>query len=187
MRGRKTQARALGRTAPILPMMPGTPQRRTRDYRRGGTTDLYAALDTASGKVIAAMTARRRAEEFRKFLNRIDAEAPDCLAVHIVLDNVSTHKTPAIRRWLLAHPRFSFHFTPTDSSWVNLVERWFSELTAKQLHRGAHTSVEDLQDSINAWIEHWNNDPRPLTWHKTADEILDTLAAYLKRIPHSGH
>ncbi len=183
----KTQVQALGRTAPILPMMPGTPQRRTHDYRRGGTTNLYAALDAASGKVITAMTARHRAEEFRNFLNRIDAEVPAGLDVHIVLDNVSTHKTPAIRRWLLAHPRFSFHFTPTYSSWMNLVERWFSELATKHLHRGAHTSLADLEDSIDAWTDHWNENPKPFTWHKTADEILDTLAAYLKRIPHSGH
>lgn len=183
----KTQARALDRTAPILPMMPGTPQRRTHDYRRGGTTNLYAALDVASGRVISTMTARHRAEEFRKFLNLIDGEVPEGLDVHIVLDNVSAHKTPAIRRWLLAHPRFSFHFTPTYSSWMNLVERWFAELTTKWLRRGAHSSVEDLQDSINAWIDHWNENPRPFTWHKTADDILETLAAYLQRIPHSGH
>ncbi len=183
----KTGIQALDRTAPMLPLMLGVPQRRTHDYRRCGTTNLYAALEVASGKVISTMTARHRSEEFRKFLNLIDREVPAHLAVHIVLDNVSTHKTPTIQRWLLRHPRFSFHFTPTYSSWMNLVERWFSELTTKWLRRGTHTSVGDLQDSINTWIDGWNQNPKPFTWHKTADDILDTLAAYLQRIPDSGH
>ena len=183
----KTQVQALDRTAPILPLMPGTPQRRTHDYRRHGTTNLYAALDTASGKVISTMTARHRAEEFRKFLNLIDSQVPEHLDVHIVLDNVSTHKTPAIKRWAVRHPRFTFHFTPTYSSPMNLVERWFSELTTKWLKRGTHTSVRDLQDSINAWIDNWNDNPRPFTWHKTADQIFETMAAYLQRIPQTGH
>ena len=183
----KTQVQALDRTAPILALMPGTPQRRSHDYKRNGAANLFAALDTASGKVIASMTARRRAEEFRKFLNLIDKEVPEHLDVHIVLDNVSTHKTPAIKRWLLRHPRFSFHFTPTYSSWMNLVERWFAEITAKWIRRGSHTSVADLQNSINAWTDNWNENPKPFTWHKTADQILDTLATYLQRIPHSGH
>ena len=167
--------------------MPGTPQRRTHDYRRHGTTDLFAALDAATGKVIASMTPRHRSEEFRKFLNLIDKEVPQHLDVHIVLDNVSTHKTPTIARRLVRHPRFKLHFTPTHSSWTNLVERWFSELTTKWLRRGTHTSVKDLKDSINAWIDNWNQDPKPFTWRKTADETLDNLASYIQRIPHSGH
>ncbi len=183
----KTGVQALDRTAPILPLMPGTPQRRTHDYRRHGTTDLFAALDTASGKVIASMTARHRAEEFRRFLNLIDKEVPDGLDVHIVLDNVSTHKSAMIQRWLVRHPRFKFHFTPTYSSWMNLVERWFSELTTKWLRRGAHTSVKDLKDSINAWTDNWNQNPRPFVWRKTADEIFETMASYLQRIPQTGH
>jgi len=183
----KTQVQALDRTAPMLPLMPGSPQRRTHDYRRCGTTNLYAALDVASGKVISAMTARHRSEEFRKFLNLIDREVPEHLDVHIILDNVSTHKTPTIRRWLLAHPRFNFHFTPTYSSWMNLVERWFSELTTKWLHRGTHTSTKELQDSINTWIDHWNQNPKPFTWHRTADDILATLAKYLTRINDTRH
>ena len=136
---------AIDRTAPILPLMPAAPQRRTHDYRRHGTADLFAALDAATGKVIASMSPRHRSEEFRKFLNLIDKEVPEHLDVHIVLDNVSTHKTPAIQRWLLRHPRFKLHFTPTYSSWMNLVERWFSELTTKWLRRGTHTSVTDLK------------------------------------------
>jgi transposase len=183
----KTQIQALDRTAPILPMLPGVPERRTHDYLRHGTTNLYAALDVASGQVIADMTDRHRAEEFRKFLNLINRTVPDHLDVHIVLDNVSTHKTPAIERWLKRHPRFTFHFTPTYSSWMNLVERWFSELTNKWLRRGTHRSVNELTASIRTWITNWNDNPRPYVWHKTADEILDSLAAYIDRIPDSGH
>ena len=183
----KTGVQALDRTAPVLALMPGTPQRRTHDYRRHGTTDLFAALDAATGKVIASMTPRHRSEEFRKFLNLIDKEVPEHLDVHIVLDNVSTHKTPTIARRLVRHPRFKLHFTPTHSSWTNLVERWFSELTTKWLRRGTHTSVKDLKDSINAWIDNWNQDPKPFTWRKTADETLDNLASYIQPIPHSGH
>ena len=183
----KTGIQALDRTAPILPLMPAAAQRRTHDYRRHGTTNLYAALDTATGKVISAMTARHRSEEFRKFLNIIDKEVPEHLDVHVVLDNSSTHKTPAIQRWLIRHPRFKLHFTPTYSSWMNLVERWFSELTTKWLRRGTHTSVQDLKDSINAWTDNWNHNPRPFIWHKTADEIFETMASYLQRIPQTGH
>lgn len=183
----KTQIQALDRTAPVLPLLPGTPERRTHDYKRNGTTNLYAALDVASGKVISAMTARHRAEEFRKFLNLIDREVPDHLDVHVVLDNVSTHKTPSIQRWLARHPRFTFHFTPTYSSWMNLVERWFAELTNKWLRRGTHRSVRDLTASIKTWITNWNDDPKPFVWHKSADEILDSLANYCQRISDSGH
>jgi transposase len=172
----KTQVQALDRTAPVLPMLPGTPQRRTHDYRRHGTTNLYAALDVASGNVIADMSARHRAEEFRRFLNTIDDAVPEHLDVHVVLDNASTHKTPSIQRWLVRHPRFSFHFTPTYGSWINLVERWFAELTTKWLRRGTHRSVRELTASIRTWITDWNDNPRPYTWHKTADQILDTLA-----------
>lgn len=183
----KTQVQALDRTAPVLPMMPGTPERRTHDYKRHGTTNLYAALDVASGNVIANMTARHRAEEFRRFLNQIDKTVPADLDVHIVLDNVSTHKTPTIQRWLVKHPRFTFHFTPTYSSWINLVERWFAELTTKWLKRGTHRSVRELTASIRTWIADWNDNPRPFVWRKTADEILDNLAQYTQRISNSGH
>lgn len=183
----KTQIQAIDRTAPVLPLLPGTPQRRTHDWRRFGTTNLYAALDAASGRVISSMTARHRALEFRKFLDLIDREVPDGLEVHVVLDNSSTHKTPAIRRWLVRHPRFSFHFTPTYSSWMNLVERWFAELTTKWIRRGTHRSTKELTDSIQSWIDHWNHNPRPFVWRKTPDEILHNLASYLQRIPDSGH
>jgi transposase len=183
----KSQIQALDRSAPVLPLMPGVPERRTHDYVRNGTTNLYAALDVASGRVIADMTVRHRAEEFRRFLNLVDRSVPEGLDVHVVLDNSSTHKTPAIQRWLVRHPRFTLHFTPTYSSWLNLVERWFAELTTKWIKRGAHRSVRDLVASIGTWIAGWNEDPKPFVWHKTADEILDTLAAYCQRINDSGH
>ena len=183
----KTQVQALDRTAPVLPLLPGTPARRTHDYRRNGTTNLYAALNVASGQVISSLTARHRAEEFRRFLNLIDNSVPAHLDVHVVVDNSSTHKTPAIQRWLVRHPRFTMHFTPTYSSWLNLVERWFAELTNKWLRRGTHRSVKDLVGSIRTWITNWNDDPKPFVWHKTADEILEGLAAYCHRITDSGH
>jgi transposase len=183
----KSQIQALDRTAPILPLIPGTPQRRTHDYKRNGTTNLYAALDVASGKVIADLTPRHRAEEFRRFLNLIDNSVPEGLDVHVIIDNNSTHKTPSIQRWLLRHPRFTLHFTPTYASWLNLVERWFAELTNRWLRRGTHHSTRDLVASIRTWIQMWNDEPKPFVWHKTADEILDNLANYCERISDSGH
>jgi transposase len=157
----KTQIQALDRTQPVFPMLPGTPARASHDYVRHGTSSLYAALDVATGKVIGSLHSRHRAVEFGKFLRKIDAEVPDDLEVHLVLDNASTHKTPAIKRWLAAHPRFVLHFTPTSSSWLNLVERWFAELTTKKLQRSAHRSVAALNADIRAWIKTWNDNPRP--------------------------
>lgn len=183
----KTQVQALDRTAPVLPLRPGLPERRTHDYVRGGTTNLYAALDVASGHVITDMADRHRATEFRQFLNLINRSVPEGLDVHLIVDNVSTHKTPEIHRWLLRHPRFHLHFTPTYSSWINLIERWFAELTNKWLRRGTHRSTKELEDSITHWVDTWNEDPRPFIWHKSADEILDTLASYCERISDSGH
>src|SRR4051795_4778905 len=182
----KSQIQALDRTAPILPMLPGTPARATHDYKRHGTSSLYAALDIATGQVIGSLHARHRAVEFKKFLTLIDDQVPQHLAVHLVMDNVSTHKTPTIQRWLLAHPRFVVHFTPTSSSWLNLVERWFSELTTKKLKRGAHTSVRALNADIRSWIETWNEDPRPYVWTKTSDQILESISRYCGRITDSG-
>lgn len=183
----KSQIQALDRSAPVLPLMAGVPERHTHDYVRNGTTNLYAALNVASGQVISEMTPRHRAEEFRRFLNTIESSVPTHLDVHVVLDNSSTHKTPSIRRWLVRHPRFHLHFTPTYSSWLNLVERWFAELTTKWIKRSAHRSVRDLVASIRTWIANWNEDPKPYVWHKSADEILDGLAAYCQRISDSGH
>ena len=183
----KSQIQALDRTAPIFPMMPGTPARASHDYKRAGTSSLYAALDLASGKVIGSLHARHRAIEFKKFLQTIDREVPADLDVHVVLDNASTHKTPAVKRWLAAHPRFVLHFTPTSSSWLNLVERWFGELTTKKLQRGTHRSVRELNTDIRAWINTWNENPRPYVWTKTADQILESIAKYCTRINDSRH
>lgn len=182
----KPQIQALDRTAPILPLLPGVPAGATHDYRRFGTTNLYAALNLASGQVIADLTPYHRTLEFIKFLKLIDREVPKELEVHVVVDDSSTHKTPAVKRWLLAHPCFTLHFTLTYSSWLNLVERWFAELTNHWLTRGTHRSVKELVASIRTWIESWNENPRPYVWHKSADQILETLAAYCYRINDSG-
>jgi transposase len=183
----KSQIQALDRTAPILPMLPGTPERATHDYRRHGTSSLYAALDLTTGKVLGALHGRHRAIEFKQFLQTIDRDVPAELDVHLVLDNSSTHKTPAIKNWLAAHPRFVLHFTPTSSSWLNLVERWFGELTTKLLKRGTHRSVRDLNADIRAWIDGWNDNPRPYVWTKTAEQILESIARYCTRINDSQH
>jgi transposase len=183
----KTQIQALNRTQPVFPMLPGTPARASHDYVRHGTSSLYAALDLASGQVIGSLHARHRAQEFLAFLKKIDGEVPTDLDVHLVLDNASTHKTPAVKRWLSTHPRFILHFTPTSSSWLNLVERWFAELTTKKLRRGTHTSVRQLNADIRAWIDTWNDNPRPYVWTKTADQILASIGNYCTRINDSGH
>jgi transposase len=183
----KSQIQALARFQPILPMLPGTPERRSHDYVRHGTTSLFAALELTTGKVIGSLRRRHRASEFKKFLERIDTEVPEGLAVHLVLDDYATHKTPTIERWLLRHPRFHLHFTPTGASWLNLVERWFAELTTKKIKRGAHTSVQGLERDIRGWIATWNDDPRPYVWVKTADQILASLTRYCARISDSAH
>jgi transposase len=183
----KSQIQALDRTAPCLPMLPTTPARMTHDYVRNGTTSLFAAFDLASGSVIAQPYRRHRHQEFLRFLKLIDAAVPKDLDLHLVLDNYATHKTPAIKDWLLKHPRFHLHFTPTSSSWMNLVERWFAELTNRKLRRSAHRSVTELETDIRKWINEWNKNPKPFVWTKSADEILETLAAYCERINASGH
>ena len=174
----KSQIQALDRSAPTLPMLPGTPARASHDYKRNGTSSLFAALDIASGKVIQSLHARHRAIEFKKFLQTIDKQVPAELHVHLILDNYSTHKTPQVKRWLAAHPRFVVHFTPTSASWINLVERWFAELTARKLRRGVHRSVKALNADIRDWIEHWNENPKPYVWTKTADQILESISRY---------
>ena len=178
----KSQIQALNRFQPILPMMPGTPERRSHDYVRHGTTSLFAALNMATGKVIGSLHRRHRAAEFKKFLVRIDEEVPAGLEIHLILDNYATHKTPEIKRWLERHPRFHLHFTPTSGSWLNMVERWFGELTTKKIKRGAHTNVPNLERDIRQWIELWNENPRPYVWVKTADQILASLARYCERV-----
>jgi transposase len=183
----KSQIQALDRTAPSLPILPTTPARRSHDYVRNGTASLFAALDVASGKVISQVHRRHRQQEFLKFLRTIDRNVPAELDVHLVCDNYGTHKTPQIKQWLLRHPRFHLHLTPTYSSWLNLVERWFAELTNRKLRRSAHRSVAELEADLRVWIEAWNQDPKPFVWTKTADEILDNLARYLHLINNSGH
>jgi transposase len=183
----KSQIQAIDRTAPILPVMPTTPARMTHDYVRHGTTSLFAAFDISSGSVIAQHYRRHRHQEFLRFLKLIDAAVPQHLDLHLVLDNYATHKTPKIKEWLLRHPRFHLHFTPTSGSWLNLVERWFAELTNRKLRRSAHHSVTELEADVRKWINEWNTNPKPFIWTKTADDILDTLAAYCLRINDSRH
>ena len=183
----KSQVQALDRSQPVLPMMPGMPEKRTHDYARNGITSLFAALDMASGKVIGAIHRRHRSTEYRKFLIRIDQAVPTDLDVHIICDNYATHQTDIIQKWLAAHPRFHAHFVPTSSSWLNMVERWFGELTSKLLQRGVHKSVQALEADIRAWIDTWNEDPHPYVWTKTADEILNSIAAFCQRTSGAGH
>jgi transposase len=178
----KSQIQALDRSQPVLPMMPGTPERRTHDYLRHGITSLFAAFNIADGTVISQLHRRHRAVEFRKFLVTIDKAVPADLDVHVVCDNYATHNTAEIKTWLSKHPRFHVHFTPTGSSWMNQVERWFGLLTDKLIRRGVHTSVTALENDITAWIDTWNTNPRPFTWTKTADAILNSLADYLAKV-----
>ena len=178
----KSQIQALDRSQPVLPMMPGTPERRTHDYLRHGITSLFAAFNIADGTVISQLHRRHRAVEFKKFLVTIDKAVPAELDVHLVCDNYATHNTLEIRAWLARHPRFHVHFTPTGSSWINQVERWFGLLTDKLIRRGVHTSVKALEDDIKAWIATWNENPRPFSWVKTADQILNSLADYLSKV-----
>ncbi|MGI5508725.1 IS630 family transposase [Streptomyces sp. CA-106131] len=178
----KSQIQALDRSQPVLPMMPGMPERCTHDYLRHGITSLFAAFNIADGTVIGELHRRHRAIEFKKFLVTIDKVVPAELDVHLVCDFYATHNTPEIRTWLARRPRFHVHFTPTGASWINQVERWFGLLTDKLIRRGVHTSIKALEDDIKAWIATWNEDPRPFTWTKTANEILNSLADYLDKV-----
>lgn len=177
----KPQIQALDRTAPLLPLRPGQVERRTYDYQRHGTTTLFAALNVADAKVVTAMKRRHRAVEFRHFLDQIDAAVPTALEVHLILDNYGTHKTPLIHAWLAKRPRFHLHFTPTYASWLNQVERWFAALTTRQLRRGVHRSVREVETAIQAFIDAHNENPKPFIWTKTADEILASIARFAQR------
>ena len=183
----KSQVQALARSSPVLPMMPGMPEKRTHDYVRHGVTSLFAAFNISDGTVISSIHRRHRAIEFKKFLTKIDTEVPDHLDVHLVCDNYGTRKTPAITKWLTAHPRFHMHFTPTGASWINQVERWFGFITDQLIRRGSHRSVQALEADIRAWAKAWNEDPKPFIWTKTADEILDSIGRLLTRISGAGH
>lgn len=177
----KSQIQALDRTQPLLPMRPGQVERRTHDYKRHGTTTLFAALDAKTSQLITQFHRRHRSTEFRQFLDAIDAQVPPELDVHIVMDNYGTHKTALIKNWLLKRPRFHVHFTPTYGSWLNLVERWFAELTNKQLRRGAHRSVRALKAAIRDFVDAHHDSPKPFVWTKTADEILASIARFAQR------
>jgi transposase len=183
----KSQVQALARSQPAFPMMPGMPERRTHDYVRHGVTSLFAAFNTADGTVISSLHRRHRTIEFKKFLTTIDAQVPTELDVHLVCDNYGTHKTPAIKKWLAAHPRFHVHYTPTYSSWLNQVERWFAYLTEDLLRRGDHRSVQALEHDIRNWVKAWNSDPKPFIWTKTAEQILERIGRLIQRINGAGH
>jgi transposase len=177
----KSQIQALDRTQPLLPMQPGQLERGTHDYKRHGTTSLFAALDLKTSRVIGQFHHRHRSVEFRRFLDTIEAQVPADLDVHLILDNYGTHKTVLIRKWMLKRPRFHVHYTPTYGSWLNLVERWFAELTNKRIRRGVFRSVRELEAAIREYIEVHNEDPKPFVWTRTADQILDSLARYARR------
>ena len=177
----KSQIQALDRTQPLLPLRPGQAERRTHDYKRHGTTSLFAALDVKTSRVIGELHRRHRSLEFRQFLDEIEAQVPAELDVHIIMDNYGTHKTLLIRKWFAKRPRFHVHFTPTYGSWVNLVERWFAELTNKRIRRGVFHSVKELEAAIREYIEVNNEDPKPFVWTKTADQILASIARYAQR------
>lgn len=182
----KSQIQALDRTQPLLPMRPGQAERRTHDYTRHGTTSLFAALDVKAGTIIGNCHARHRSQEFRKFLDTIDAAVPADLELHLILDNYGIHKTPMIHRWLVKRPRFHLHFTPTGASWINFVERWFATLTEKRVRRGSYRSTRHLQQVIRDYIRLNNEDPKPFVWTKTADEILASIARFCQRTLDSG-
>ena len=178
---------ALDRTQPLLPMRPGQAERRTHDYVRHGTTSLFAALDVATGKVIGQCHRRHRAAEFRKFLDTIEANVPADLEVHLIADNYGTHKTASIRSWLAKRPRFHVHFTPTSASWINLVERFFATITAKQIRRGSFRSTRELEQAIKNYLTMHNEDSKPFIWTKTADEVLNSIARFCMRTSGTGH
>ena len=183
----KSQIQALDRTRPLLPLRPGQAERRTHDYVRHGTTSLFAALDARTGQVIGQCHSRHRALEFRKFLDAIESAVPAELDVHLIADNYATHKTALIRNWFAKRPRFHIHFTPTSASWLNLVERWFGLLTEKQLRRGVHQSSAELEAAIYRYLDVTNEDPKPLVWTKTADQILASVARFCQRTLDTGH
>ena len=183
----KSQVQALARSQPAFPMMPGTPERRSHDYVRNGVTSLFAAMNIADGTVISSIHRKHRSIEFKKFLIKIDKTVPADLDIHIVCDNYATHKHAAVTAWLTKHPRFHMHFTPTYSSWINQVERLFAEITRELLQRSDHRNVQALEKDLRAWVAAWNDNPKPFIWTKTAEEILESIARYLKRISGAGH
>jgi transposase len=183
----KSQIQALDRSQPLLPMRPGQAERRSHDYKRHGTTSLFAALDVKTGRLIGELHRRHRSVEFRQFLDTIDAAVPDRFDIHLVLDNYGTHKTPLIHRWLVKRPHFHLHFTPTGTSWINQVERWFALLTEKRLRRSAFRSTRELETAIRQYVDQHNEQPKPFRWTKTADQILASIARFCQRTLETGH
>lgn len=183
----KSQIQALDRTQPSLPMNYGLPETHTHDYRRHGTTTLFAALDVATGHVIGKLKRRHRSRDFISFLRHVDHVVDEGLDVHLILDNYGTHKTDKVKHWLARHPRFHCHFTPTYSSWINLVERFFASLTEHQLRRGTHRSVIALEQAIRDYLDRHNEQPQPFRWTKSADEIIESVNSVIKRINRTGH
>ncbi len=183
----KSQIQALDRTQPLLPMRPGQVERRSHDYKRHGTTSLFAALDVATGRVIGKCFARHRAAEFRRFLDEVEAHVPSDVEVHLVMDNYATHKAPTVRNWLLKRPHWHVHHTPTSASWLNQVERFFALLTDRQIRRGVHRSVASLHDAITTFIDQHNADPKPFRWTKSADDLLASIERFCHRVtPEPG-
>ncbi|MDE0104640.1 MAG: IS630 family transposase [Bryobacterales bacterium] len=183
----KSQIQALDRTQPMLPLRPGLPRQQTHDYRRNGTTSLFAALNTATGEVIGRCCRKHRSIEFKKFLAYLDQQIPEGLAVHLVLDNYSTHKTELVHNWLVRHPRFQLHFTPTSASWINQVERWFAEITRARIRNGTFHSTLALEQAIKEYLEVYNEDPKPFVWTKTADQIFESLKTYCSQTSETEH
>lgn len=185
----KSQVQALDRTQPLLPMRPGQAERHTHDYVRNGTTSLFAALNVATGEVIGKCHRRHRHQEFLKFLDEVDSRVvkQPGVEIHLVLDNYATHKTPAVKRWFLRHPEYRLHFTPTSGSWLNLVERFFAEITEKRIRRGAFRSVVALEAAIREYLERHNASPKPFVWTADADLILDRIKRVCERTSDSGH
>lgn len=183
----KSQIQALDRTQPLLPLSFGVAERRSHDYVRYGTTTLFAALDLATGQVIGELHRRHRSSEFLKFLRTIEQSVPPGLDIHLVMDNYGTHKSPTVKAWFARHPRYHLHFTPTSGSWLNLVERWFAILSQRQIKRGSHRSTLALEKAIRNFLDVHNEDPKPFVWHKTADEIIDSVGRFCTRINASLH
>jgi transposase len=183
----KSQGQALDRTRPVLPLRPGVPERQTHDYIRHGTTSLFAALEVATGKVIGKCQRRHRSQEFLKFLEEVDRQLPARAAVHLVMDNYGTHKTPKVKRWFARHPRYHLHFTPTSASWLNQVERFFAEITQRRIRRGTFTHVRELEQAIHDYLDHHNRDPKPFVWTATANTILNKVQRFCKRTSETGH
>jgi transposase len=183
----KSQVQALDRSQPLLPMSPGYPERKSHDYVRNGTTSLFAALDVATGKVIGSCHRKHRQKEFLRFLKTIETSVPKDLDIHLVMDNYATHKTQGVQNWLARRPHWHVHFTPTGASWLNLVERFFAKITTQRIRRGIFRSVRELEEAINDYLQHHNDNPKPFIWNATPDEIFRKIARLCEGINLSGH